>query len=115
MTIICLPMPPSSNNMYVNGTRGRFRSQKYDEWIQEAGWELVRQRPAKVVGRVVLNFVFEEKRDKRKFDITNRIKPTEDLLVKHGIIEADDCTIVRGISASFSESVQGVRIEITPV
>ena len=113
MTVIELPMPPSTNGLFVNGRKGRFRSQKYDEWIQEAGWELARQRPAKVIGPVVLTFTFEE--PKRKYDISNRLKAPEDLLVSHGIIEADDCSIVRGISARFSESVKGVKIEITSV
>jgi len=94
MTVFELPMPPSTNNMFINGTHGRFRSQKYDEWIQAAGWELKRQHPAKCVGPVSLFFEFQEGLDKRKRDVTNFIKPTEDLLVTHGIIEADDGTIV---------------------
>jgi Holliday junction resolvase RusA-like endonuclease len=113
MTMIVLPMPPSSNTMFVNGSRGRFRSQKYDEWIIEAGWELLRQRPRKIVGPVNLKFEFEEGRSKRKFDITNRIKAPEDLLVKHGIIEADDHTIVRRISLAWGQ-VEGVCVTIVP-
>lgn len=37
------------------------------------------------------------------------------LLVKHGIIEADDCSIVRSVHASWSEAVQGVRITVEQV
>ena len=112
--IITLPMPPSTNNMFLNSSRGRFRSQKYDTWIQEAGWELTRQRPLKVAGPVALTFEFQDGRDKRKRDVTNLIKAPEDLLVSHGIIEADDQYIVREVRACWSSKVDGVHITIEP-
>ena|SRR6185312_1386798 len=114
MIVLILPMPPSTNNMFVNGLKGRFRSQKYDEWIQEAGWELKRQRPSKCLGPVSLEFEFQEVEGKRKRDISNLIKAPEDLLVKYGIIEADDQSIVRSISVSWSREVEGVCIKIVP-
>lgn len=113
--VLTLPFPVSANNMFVNGLRGRFRSQKYDSWIQEAGCEIMRQRPPKTIGPVNLVLEFQEAKDKRKFDITNRIKPTEDLLVKHGIIQADDWTIVRKVTACFNPEVEGVRVTIEPL
>jgi len=115
VTVINLPFPPSTNNLFVNGSKGRFPSQKYADWIQEAGWELTRQRPAKVLGPVVLFFHFQDNRKpKRPRDVTNLIKAPEDLLVKHGIIEADDHTIVRGVEAYWDDTVEGVRIVIMP-
>ena len=111
-TVIELPMPPSTNNLFVNGLRGRFPSQKYADWIVEAGWELTRQRPSKVAGKVNLKFEFQEGRDKRKRDVTNLLKAPEDLLVKHGIIEADDGSIVRRVEAFWTTEVEGVRITI---
>ena len=114
MTVLTLPMPPSTNNMFINGSKGRFRSQKYDEWILEAGWELKRQRPSQCLGPVSLTFEFQEVEGKRKRDISNLIKAPEDLLVKHGIIEADDQFTVRSISVSWSREVQGVRVTIVP-
>ncbi len=113
MTVIDLPFPPSVNNLFINGKHGRFRSQRYDSWIMEAGNEILRQRPSKVVGPVVLSFEFQEGRDNRKRDITNLLKAPEDLLVKHGIIQADDGSIVRSVRASWSEAVEGVRVTIT--
>lgn len=115
MIVVTLPFPPSTNNLFINTSRGRIRSSKYDEWATEAGWELKRQRPPKVVGPVMLSFDFQSGRDKRKRDITNLLKAPEDLLVKFGVIEADDNTIVQCISAGWSSSVQGVRITITPI
>lgn len=112
MIVIQLPFPPSVNNLFLNGKHGRFRSQKYDSWIQEAGTEIMRQRPSKCPGPVSLAFEFEEGRDKRKRDITNLLKAPEDLLVKHGIIDADDGSVVRSVTAAWSASVEGVRITI---
>jgi crossover junction endodeoxyribonuclease RusA len=110
-----LPFPPSLNNMFINGSKGRFRSQKYDSWIMEAGCEIMRQRPRKVAGPVLLTFEFQEGRDNRKRDISNLVKAPEDLLVKHGIIEADDGSIVRSITSKWSPEVQGVRVTIQSV
>jgi len=114
MTVIELPFPPSTNNLFVNGLRGRFPSQRYADWITEAGWILTSQRPAKVAGPVVLSFWFNPP-DKRKRDITNLLKAPEDLLVKHGVIEADDNTVVRAVHAGWSDLVKGVKIEIESV
>jgi Holliday junction resolvase RusA-like endonuclease len=115
MIVLTLPFPPSTNNLFINTSRGRIRSSKYDEWAAEAGWELKRQRPPKVAGPVELVFCFQDGRDKRKRDVTNLIKAPEDLLVKHGVIEADDNTIVRAVSACWDDTVKGVQISIFPV
>lgn len=115
MIVVTLPFPPSTNNLFINTSRGRIRSSKYDQWATEAGWELLRQRPSKVAGPVSLTFEFQSGKDKRKRDITNLLKAPEDLLVKHGIIEADDNTIVQSISANWNAEVTGVRIAITPM
>lgn len=115
MIVIDLPFPPSSNNMFINGKHGRFRSQKYDTWIMEAGVEIMRQRPSKCAGPVSLKFEFQDRRDDRKRDVTNLIKAPEDLLVKCRIIEADDNSIVRAVEALWNTEVEGVRITVTPV
>lgn len=115
MIVVNLPFPPSTNNLFINTSRGRIRSSKYDEWATEAGWELARQRPAKTIGPVSIHFDFQSGRDKRKRDITNLLKAPEDLLVKFKVIEADDNTIVQSISANWSAEVKGVRVTITPL
>lgn len=109
-----LPIPPSVNNLYVNSSRGRFRSQKYDEWIHEAGWEIKRQHPPRIKGPVKLSFEFEEPKTKRPADVSNLIKAPEDLIVKHGIIEADHNGIVRKVSAEWSSEIEGMRVTIEP-
>ncbi|MEZ0060882.1 Holliday junction resolvase RusA-like endonuclease [Bradyrhizobium elkanii] len=107
-----LPTPPSVNNLYVNSSRGRFRSQKYDEWIHEAGWEIKRQHPPRIKGPVKLSFEFEEPKTKRPRDLGNLEKATTDILVTHQIIEADDHSIVREIQLKWCAEVEGVRVTI---
>lgn len=110
-----LPLPPSSNSLFANSKRGgRFRTQKYDSWIMEAGAEINRQRPAKLVGPVTLKYEFKEPSG-RKFDLGNREKAATDLLVTHRIIQADDNTIVRGIDLRWADDIEGVRVTIEPL
>lgn len=110
-TILSLPMPPSVNGLFDGMGKRRFISDAYKAWRLEAGVELMRQRPKPVAGQVVLLFEFQEK-DKRKRDVTNFLKAPEDLLVQHGLIEADDCSVVREVRAKWSADVDGVRITI---
>jgi crossover junction endodeoxyribonuclease RusA len=106
-----LPFPPSSNGLWFNTKNGRARSASYDQWRQEAGWELKRQHPSKLKGPVSLNYVFENAKDNRKRDLGNLEKALSDLLVEHQIIEADDHTIVRRISLAWG-AVDGVCVTV---
>lgn len=112
MTTFILPMPPSSNGLFANGKNGgRFKTQRYCDWINEAGVEILRQRPAKFVGPVTL--LYEVQRPKgRRFDLGNREKALTDLLVSHRIIQADDDTIVQEIRLKWAE-VEGVRVTVS--
>jgi len=114
MTTVTLPFPISVNAMYSNGRSGRFKSQRYDDWLMEAGYSINVQKPVKVKGPVILSCLIQDQRDGRKRDITNLIKGPEDLLVSHGIIEADDSSIVREVKMKWSKDVQGIQITISP-
>lgn len=111
--VINLPLPPSTNSLFAGKTR-RYRSLQYEAWLIEAGWELARQRPGKVTGRVSLYLEVGEPKTKRATDISNRLKATEDLLVKHGVIEGDDQRFVRRITMEWAP-IEGVRITIERV
>jgi len=115
VTIINLPFPVSTNNLFINVKRGRIPSQRYADWRQAASWSLKAQRPEPVKGPVMLRYLFQEGQDKRKRDIGNLEKAPTDLLVEHGVIEADDNTIVRGISMFWSKHITGARVEIIPL
>lgn len=106
-------IPPSTNNLFLNVAHGRIRSQKYDTWLQEAHVDYLRQRPKKVTGPVHITMEFQE--PKRKSDLDNRLKAPLDFLVKAGVIEADDQTIVRSISAKWSDEVEGVRVTVSSI
>ena len=112
MTSFILPMPPSSNGLFANGKNGgRFKTQRYCDWINAAGVEILRQRPQKFVGPVTL--LYEVQRPKgRRFDLGNREKALTDLLVSHRIIQADDDTIVQEIRLKWAE-IEGVRVTVS--
>ena len=113
--IINTPFPPSTNNLFINVAKGRIPSARYADWKQDAGWALKAQRPKSIKGPVVLRYQFQEGQDRRKRDIGNLEKASTDLLVEHGVIEADDNTIVRGISMFWSKHITGARVEIIPI
>lgn len=109
-TVICLPMAPSTNHLFA-GQKRRYRSPEYEAWIVEAGWELKRQKPVSVAGRVSLLIEVAEPKTKRAQDVTNRIKAVEDLLVSHGVIQGDDQRYVRRVTAEWAD-IDGIRITV---
>lgn len=105
--------PPSTNNLYINVKRGRIRSQQYEDWIQWAGVDYMRQRPKQIKGPV--NITIEVQEPKRHSDIDNRAKAPLDFLVKTGVIEADDQTIVRKLNLAWSDEIEGCRVTIESI
>lgn len=84
-----LPLPPSTNNLFRNGSNGgRYKTQNYAAWISEAGWELKKQKVRYVGGKVKITYLVNRK-DNRKRDLSNLCKAVEDLLVDHSIIDDD--------------------------
>jgi len=111
MMTFTLPYPPSVNGLFASGKTRRFKSQKYCDWLLEAGFRLAQQKPTKIKGQVHLHYVLQEKDDKIRRDLANFEKATTDLLVSHGIIEADDCRIVREITMKWG-LVEGIEVTI---
>lgn len=101
--------------MFADGFSRRIKSQRYADWILEAGYALNRQRPPQIFGQVELHYEVEEKPDKIRRDVENYAKGVSDLLVKHKVIIADDNTVVRKITMEWAPDVKGVRITIRPV
>lgn len=88
--MIFLPLPPSTNNLYVNAKfgRGRYVSKEYRAWQQEAALCIppaVRgaYKPRDIVG-VTIRAAVDHRRD-----IDNIVKPVLDLLVKKLVIPDD--------------------------
>lgn len=114
-TVVTLPFPVSVNAMFSNGRSGRFKSPRYEAWLQEAGYALMVQRPRKVKGPVRLMYEMQDGSDGRRRDIGNLEKGPTDLLVSHGVIEGDDNRIVREINLRWNRSISGIRITIIPI
>lgn len=113
MTVITLPFPVSVNAMFSDGKVRRHKSQRYADWIAEAGYALKSQRALPVRGPVKLLYEVQEGKDNRRRDIGNLEKGCTDLLVYYGIIEADHDRIVREIRMVWNKDVVGVRVTVT--
>lgn len=112
MITFSLPFPVSVNNHTRNVPgRGRVKTAEYKAWIAEAGWELKRQRPPKIKGKVRIAYLME---DTGNCDLGNLEKGATDLLVSHQVIEGDRRSIVRGIHLDWSPEVRGCQVTITP-
>ena len=88
MSTLDLPLAPSVNALW-RANRGRVhRSARYVAWQKEAGWELLRQKPKRLAGKVLIS-IAAGRPDKRRRDVDNLVKPLPDLLVAHQVIEDD--------------------------
>lgn len=91
-----VPLPPSTNALYVYAGKRRIKSAAYDTWLERAGWTVKAQLPKPVEGRV--RVLIEAPLNLRR-DIDNAQKPVLDLMVKLGLIGddrlVDDLRIVR--------------------
>jgi Holliday junction resolvase RusA-like endonuclease len=108
-----ITMPPSLNTMYVNVPgKGRVKNGKYDLWgnsvIPYLALALYR-----VEGEVHIHYQFHLGSAFRG-DISNRIKPVEDALVKAGIITDDNHKVVKAFSVGLDyEKDQGSSVTVT--
>jgi len=107
MIDVTIPVPPSSNALFRNVPgKGRVKTGDYKRWLNEAGWQLLAQKPAPITGRVNLTLDVQRSRG----DVSNRVKAAEDLLVRHGLIEDD--RLVQSITARWSDEVVGCRVMV---
>lgn len=96
---VTVPAPPSTNDLFNKGRRGWYKTPAYKQWRKDAGWTLVAQRPARVLGRVLIFVAVERGQYQRSADIDNCIKALFDLLVEHCVIQDD--SLVVGFAASW--------------
>jgi Holliday junction resolvase RusA-like endonuclease len=116
-----LPFPPSTNGLFrdasdrerARGDRKRKCSPGYEAWKDTAGFDLNRQNPKRMAGKVEV-WIYLQDDDNRRSDCDNRSKAVLDLLVGHGIIEADDKRIVRSCHQVWSPGTRGCRVSIRP-
>ena len=114
--VFTLPFPPSSNSLFRNAPKPHMKRPKtkgYLSWLQSAGWQLKIQRVSAVKGPVKLTYeLYNSARGPNKlWDYANREKACTDLLVEHGIIEADSQKCLRRLVMEWAD-INGIRITI---
>jgi crossover junction endodeoxyribonuclease RusA len=87
MIRLSLPFPPSVNNLFVNGKRGRFKSPAYRAWEKLAGVSVKDSHRQRIQAYSLA--ICLKRPDKRTRDLGNYEKAISDALVAHGVI-ADD-------------------------
>lgn len=118
--IINLPVPPSVNALYANNKgngKGRFKTKKYEAWIEEADvWVLARRRESRLrlweePTKGWINLTIKIPAD-TPGDVSNRTKAVEDYLVSRNITGDDKNNWM--VSIERSHTVDCCQIEITP-
>lgn len=113
MITLSLPFPPSGHKLFKQHN-GSHLSAEYRAWRDEAGWALKAAHVTPFQGRVALTIELVNPNKVRR-DCTNYTKAVEDLLVAHGVIEADDFRIVRSVTASWLDAGEPCRVTIRSV
>jgi crossover junction endodeoxyribonuclease RusA len=87
MIRIELPYPPSTNNLFSNGKKGRFKSLAYKAWLQLAAIN-IKDSHRQNLGPYSISICLKRP-DMRRRDIGNFEKAVSDLLVSHGVVKDD--------------------------
>lgn len=105
-----IDVPPSTNNLYANARgKGRVKALAYRQWLEAAGWEVKAQAKGRgITGKWCLT-IRAHIRSTR--DISNLIKPIEDLAVKLKL--APDDRFCRKVVAIRDEAVASGRAIVT--
>jgi Holliday junction resolvase RusA-like endonuclease len=110
-----LPFPASTNNLFANTGNGRAKTAAYRAWRKAALAELLAQRVPGFPGRVAITLHASDQGLSHARDLDNLTKAPIDLLVKCGILAADNHRHVRSIalewSAELPDGTCEVRIE----
>lgn len=88
-----LPWPPSISQ-HTGVVRGRkILSKKARQWFSDAAASIQEQRPKRLSGPVQMSLTFYAP-SRRLYDPDNKLKCLLDAIVKAGIIEDDNCSII---------------------
>ena len=107
------PFPPSTNNLFVNRSRGRFPSDAYKAWRAEADIAFIQQKPlTEFYDKTEITLSFGRP-DRRKHDLDNLAKAILDHLVSWGVINDD--SLIEKLTLQWAPDVTGCRIEIESI
>lgn len=112
---LTLPFPVSVNAMFADGKTRRHKSQRYCDWLLEAGYALNRQKPIPIKGQFKITYELQEGQDNRARDAFNFEKGVTDLLVTHGVIEGDSGKYLRDGRVTWNDQIEGVKVTIEPL
>jgi Holliday junction resolvase RusA-like endonuclease len=111
---LLLPFPISTNSLYANiRGRGRIKTKRYKEWVQEAYLMSCKQDLQFFQNRV--DIIIHLGGGRKNSDCSNMIKGIEDFLVNQKIIFDDSKPYVRSVKAIWDEDVTGAMIEISEI
>jgi crossover junction endodeoxyribonuclease RusA len=111
MVSVDLPFPPSANRLwrYVGGRP--IKSADYRAWLEEAAQIVAIAKTRRTVGPFGLS-VQVGRKDKRKRDIDNFLKPLLDAIQAGGAVEDDsDC---EHLEMRWRPELPGVRVRVLP-
>lgn len=108
-TFIITEIPPSTNGLFATVGNRRVRTAKYRAWSEAARWEVLAQKPRKIIGPVALDV--RVKRPNARSDVGNRLKALEDLLT--GLVYADDKQI-QIITIAWDATAPGCIVTVRP-
>lgn len=115
MTLIALPLPPSTNSIWKMPGKGSrpYLSKRYAAWKKECdGLYLVNKAHWKrVPGSIDITMIFDQTRRKRS-DLDNRFKALLDWLQRVDLIEND--SLVDRIEAMWGYAPEGCRVFVLP-
>lgn len=96
-----LPVPPSTNNLFINVKHGgRVPSPRYRAWKEEATGALWTQKRTPIAGKVKVTIRVP---DKGRRDLDNFCKAALDFLVQHRLIASDDRHTLRALEVHWAE------------
>lgn len=105
-----IDVPPSTNNLYANARgKGRVKSLAYRQWLEAAGWSVKAQVQSRKLDAPWAITIRAHIRSTR--DISNLIKPIEDLVVKLKL--APDDRFCRKVTAIRDETMASGRAIVT--
>jgi crossover junction endodeoxyribonuclease RusA len=106
-----LPIPPSVNNLFINVRRGRIMAPRYKEWIATTDRMLMRRQIVRKSLKTRVRVWISVSRRCRS-DLDNIAKPLLDRLVKWGIVEDDDKSVVQELRLTWSDAEDGVYVAL---
>ena len=115
---------PSKKNSLRRVKRGNrvftMASQKFEEWHEDALWQLtaasVPKEAKEMVVKIVIIFYSGLNKDgsagKRKFDLTNKAESVMDLLVDYGYLEDDNFKVVPDLTLRYGRGREEAGCDI---